>query len=283
MSGSRVFVAVAVVAAGAMLALSGCSQPAEPELTPLVSPPAIKSAGTFTVGIDKDLPPFAGTDAGREAGFDIDVAAALAERLGLTVTFVDVKPSDAATALAQGTADAVMSVPLAEGTSLSSLSLAGSYATDGPAFFIATESTASVEPSLTVDSLSADKVGAQTGSAAYWYLLSELGAESVTPFDTLRGAVEALDRGEIAVIAGDAFVAGYIARDFPTVHFAGQLGPATPLCVAVGPEAVELGDAVREALDALAADGVLDTLRAKWVGELPQLEGPRSEEATPAP
>ncbi len=273
--------AAAVLIAVAVL-MAGCAKPAGPELRPVVAPPAIISAGTLTAGVDLDAPPFAGVDAGREAGLDIDVASALAERLGLTVTFVDVKPSDAATALAQRTVDVVLSVPPDDST-LSALSLAGIYATDGPAFFVATDSTASVEPSLTLDTLKAERVGAQRGSLAYWLLVDSMGESAVAPYDTLREALDSLSRGEIEVIAGDAFVAAYIARDYPTVHYAGPLGAGTPLSVAVAPDATALYDAVRAALDELAADGVLDTIRRKWVGELPELPLPSADAETATP
>jgi len=52
--------------------------------------------------------------------------------------------------------------------------------------------------------------------------------------------------------------------------------------VTVASEATELEQAVRETLDTLAAEGVLDTILRKWVGELPRLEVPSSE-ATATP
>ncbi len=276
---SKITTSAACLALAIIVLAAGCSRPAQDELTPLVTPPAIREAGTLTVGVDTDLPPFAGTDAGRRAGLDIDVAAALAERLGLTVTFVEVEPSEAATALAQRTVDVVMSVPIDDAV-FSSLSFAGMYAVDGPAFFVSTDSTASVEPSLTLDTLSAERVGAQRGSLAYWLLVDALGEPSVEPYDTLRAALEALSRGDVEVVAGDAFVAAYIARDHPTVRYAGSLGAGSPLAIAVAPDATTLSDAVREALDGLAADGVLDTIRRKWVGDLPELPLPSSDEET---
>jgi len=262
-------------------ALAGCAPASSAKLEPKVAPPAIKEAGTLRVGVDLEYPPFGGTDEGKQAGIDLDVASALAGSLGLEAAFVDVKPSEAATALADGTVDVVFSVPYTQ-ESLSRTSLAGSYISDGPAFFIATESTASVEPSMTLDTLPAIKIGAQEGSAAWWKLESEFGAESLTAYPTLRDALEGLRVGVVKVAAGDAIVAGYIMRDMPTIHLAGQLEPAAPLGVAVGMDNVALGDAVRTGLDSLAADGVLDAIRTKWVGSLPKLKLPESTEVTPS-
>lgn len=267
--------AIAILAVGS---LTGCGTVGEPKVQPKVAPPAIATAGTLRVGVDMSQPPFAGRDQGREAGFDIDVAAALADRLGLRVVYVDVKPSDAATALAAGTADAVMSVPLADAAAIAQLSLAGSYIDNGPGLFISTGSTASVEPSLTLDSV-AGRVAAQEGSESFWILRSELDSESIAPYESLRAAIEALNAGEEELVAGDILTAAYIARDFPEIHFAGQLRPAQPLAVAVAAENTTLGEAIRSELDALAADGVIDALRRKWVGALPELQTAASEES----
>jgi len=261
--------------ASCVVGLWGCSSAPSAKLEPRIAPPAIKQSGTLKVGVDLSYPPFGGTDAAKQAGLDLDVASALAAKLGLTTTIVDVKPSDAATALAEGKVDVVFSVPYDQ-ESLSRSTLAGSYISDGPAFFIATESTAAAVPSMTLDSLPPIKIGAQEGSPAFWKLQTEFGAESLVGFPTLRDALNGLRDGSVKVAAGDALVGGYIIRDMPTVHFAGQLEPAVPLGVAVALDNVKLGDAVRATLDGLAADGVLDAIRAKWVGELPKLRLPES-------
>jgi ABC-type amino acid transport substrate-binding protein len=269
----RIALIGALLAATVAVAMaSGCGQQTQSRLQPKVSPPAIKEAGILRAGVDLEYPPFAGTDNGQEAGLDIDAASALADKLGLKVEFVDVKPSDAATALADGTADLVFSVPFSDST-LSDMSLAGSYVSDATGFFVATDSSASIEPTLTEKKLPLPpaKIGVQERSPAYRRLVSDLGADSVQTYPALRDAIRALDNGEVPVVAGDAMVAAYIARDFPNVHFAGQLGNGTLLGVGVKSDNTSLSDATRSALDGLAADGVLDTIRLKWVGDLAKL------------
>jgi polar amino acid transport system substrate-binding protein len=268
-----------VAASALLIACVGCAEKPAPTPEPKVAPPAVKTAGVLTAGVDLSVPPFAGSDQGQQAGIDVDVAAALAEQLGLTVKYVDVKPSDAATALASGTADVVFSVPFTG--SGAQLELAGTYLTNAPAFFVATDSTASVEPSLTLTTVTADKIGAQAESQAYWLLRHELEPETVESYGTLREAIEALDGGSVGLIAGDALVAAYIARDFPNVHFAGQAASASPLAVAVAPENTTLAGAVSDSLDRLAADGILGFIRDKWVPGLPELQVAESAEATP--
>jgi len=265
----------------AAVASVGCSQPEKPALQPKVTPPAVKDAGTLRAGIDLEYPPFGGTDNGQQAGIDIDVASALAERLGLALKVVQVEASDAATELANGSVDIVLSVPFSA-EALTNVALAGSYAADAPAFFISTNDTGPVEATMTIATLpeAPAKVGVQKGSEAYWRLMRELGEEAVQSYPTLREAVEALAKGDVPVIAGDALVTGYITREYPNVHLAGQMQSATLLGVAVAPENAEMADATREALDGLAADGVLEAIRAKWVGSLAKLKVEASDDAS---
>ncbi len=280
---SRIGIAGGAVAAlCALLVSTGCSKASVSKAEPKVVPPAVKEAGVLRAGVDLSYPPFAGTDNGKQVGLDIDVAAALADQLGLTLKIVDVKPSEAATALADGTADVVFSIGFSD-AGLTNTSLAGSYLSNAPSFFVGTDTTSSVEPSLTLDTLQTGKIAVQSNSIAYWRLASELGTQTLVVFPTLREAITAVDADEADFAAGDAIVAGYIIRDFPNVHLAGQLEPAVPLGVGVLPENSDLQTAVRGALDALAADRVLDAIRTKWVGQLPELVAAPSVDTSTTP
>jgi ABC-type amino acid transport substrate-binding protein len=270
----RTFGALAIVLAlAASVTLAGCSKPKQAAVKPKVAPPAVAKAGVLRAGIDMSYPPFGGTDNGKQAGIDVDVASAIAGKLGVKVELVDVRPSDAATALASNKADVVFSVPITA-ESLSGAGMAGTYIADGPALFVARSGSA--QPSMTVDMLGGDNlVGVQKDTQAYWAILPVLGTEeSMRIYNTLGEAFDALSKGEVKVVAADALVGGYMARDLSGVAYAGSAGPASPLGVAVRPDNTALSEAVRKSLDSLAADGVLDTVRRKWVGDLPRLDVP---------
>jgi len=273
-------VVLLVLAVASVLALGACAQKEEPKPAAKVQPPAVGEAGKLRAGVDLSTPPFAGVDKTRKAGIDVDVAAAVAGKLGLEVAYVDVAPSEAATALADGSVDVVLSVPVS-GADLTRITPAGVYAIDGPVAFVAAEGTASVEPSLTLQSLPVEKVAAQKESQAFWVVSSEYGPEALEQYESLREALEAVDRGDNPIAVGDAFVGAYIARDLPSIKVAGQLAPGTALTAAVRAENATLADAVRSTLDELAADGVLDSIRTKWVGSMPPLESPDAGSSTP--
>jgi ABC-type amino acid transport substrate-binding protein len=267
---------LAAAALGASVLVSGCAggRDAGSGLKPKVAPPVIAKAGVLVAAVDLSYPPFGGTDKGQKAGLDVDVASALAERLGLTLEIIDAKPEAGAVLLREKKADVMIAaLPIDRAIQLG-IAFAGSYANDGPAVYSLKEAT------MTVETLSGRTIAAQKESAAYWLLAEEYGEESLTSVATLREALAAAASGQVDFAAGDGIVAGYLLRDVPTLRFNGQLAPAVPLGVAVGAEGPALEQAVRGALDELAAQGVLETLRRKWAGDMPRLTGAAAEEST---
>jgi branched-chain amino acid transport system substrate-binding protein len=89
------------------------------EPLPLTTPGYLSVAGCR-----KDRP-FADTAAGRLKGFDVELAAAIARRLGLTLTWRDLPCRTALRAVSSGTLDAVLtpSVDVAQGTPASGIAL----------------------------------------------------------------------------------------------------------------------------------------------------------------
>ncbi len=272
-----------ILSAVLLVAVTGCGGGEKPtSLTPSIAPPLIAKEGVLRAGVDLSYPPFAGEDKGQKVGIDVDVAAALAERLGLTLELVDIKPSDAPAALQNKQIDVAFGALSLADAVLAGLTPAGSYVADGPGYFsIVASGTAA--PEVTPASLAGMKVGCQKESAAFWKLESEYGQGFATSFDSLREGFDALKAGSIDILVADALVGAYIARDYADVRFVGQHGQAAGLGVVVAPDATELEAVVRTTLDALASEGVLDTIRTKWVGNLPALEVAGSTETSTTP
>jgi ABC-type amino acid transport substrate-binding protein len=268
---------VLAAALGAVALASGCGgKDAGSGLKAKLATPVIVKEGVLIAAIDLSYPPFGGTDKGKKAGLDIDVASALAEKLGLKLEIMDAKP-EAGAALIRGKKADVMiaALPIDRAVELD-VAFAGSYVNDGPAAFSANEAT------MTVDSLAGRTVAVQKESASWWLLAEAYGEDALIAMPTLRDALGAVASGQAEFAAGDGIVGAYLMRDFPTLRFNGQLAPAVPLGVAVGKEGPALEAAVRTALDELAAQGVLETLRRKWMGDVPRLTGASAEaSATP--
>jgi polar amino acid transport system substrate-binding protein len=216
-------------------------------------------------------PPFAAKTGQDRSGWDIDVAAAIADRLGLKLVLVDATPEAAVKLLASKKVDLVLGdLTISRALDLD-VAFAGSYASDAPAVFASRGATVSA------DALGGKRIAVQKGSEAYWLLSDVYGEQALTSYPTLREAMTAVSGSQADVAAGDAIVGGYMLRDFPKLAFAGQLSPATPVGVGVSKDAPALEDSVRRALDEMSSQGILATLRRKWVGDLPQLKSPAAE------
>ena len=60
--------------------------------------------------------------------------------------------------------------------------------------FAKVASSGSVEPSLTIQRLSGDTIGAQYGSPAFWYLQDQLGEQYVKGYSTLKEPLDQAGR-----------------------------------------------------------------------------------------
>jgi polar amino acid transport system substrate-binding protein len=270
-------VVVLVAVLGATALNGGCaSSDTGPALKAKVATPVIGKEGVLRAAVDLSYPPFGGADKGTKAGLDVDVASALAEKLGLKLEIVDAKPEAGALLLREKKVDVMIAaLPIDRAVQLD-VAFAGSYINDGPAVFGLGETT------MTIDALAGRTVAVQKESVAYWLLAEQYGEDALTIVPTLRDAIGAAASSQVEFAAGDGIVGAYLLRDFPKARFNGQLAPAVPLGVAVGKEGPALEQAVRQALDELAAQGVLETLRRKWMGDVPRLAGADSEpSATP--
>ncbi|MEG0324646.1 MAG: transporter substrate-binding domain-containing protein, partial [Raoultibacter sp.] len=101
-----------IVAFSTVFALAGCAtQEYQPsEKSPTVSPSVIVEQGVLRVGVTtENNTPFAGQVSGKIVGLDVDVAAAIADSLGLKLELVDVG-TDVDTALANKQVDIVMGI-----------------------------------------------------------------------------------------------------------------------------------------------------------------------------
>jgi polar amino acid transport system substrate-binding protein len=245
-------------------------------LSPRLSPPVIARPGVLRAAIDLSYPPFGGTVKGQQVGLDVDVAAAIADRLGLTLEIVNAKP-DAAAALAKsGKVDIVLGALTVEQAVSLQLAYAGTYLTDSSAVF------ASNVASLAVGDLSSKRIAVQNGSTSYWLMADAYGEESLVVMPTLLEAMRAVGAGKADVVAGDALVAAYIGRGIPALKYGGQLAPAFPVGVGVTQDKAKLETEVRATLDKLSSEGVLETLRRKWAGDLPRFTVPASPDTQAA-
>lgn len=265
-------VSAALAACVALLA-AGCSGlPSTEEAlsasaaSPTVAPTSTMVEGVLTVGINADDAPYAWRSMSTSAsaapieGVDVDVALAMAERMGLTVAFVNVGGN--AYAASNGACDVVMgctSATVSDGREV----IVGSYAESAPSVFA--KSPVAVP---TVADLAVASVGVQENSASARALQAMAPTVALVGYATLNDAFAALEAGSVAYVACDSFMGGYLATAYPDIELAGALGSPEARGVAVPSANADLQAGVRGALDLMSADGELRSIRADWVGDL---------------
>ncbi len=245
------------------LALAGCSQSGSYKaktLTPTVSSPAIAENGTLRVGVDVGggAPFVTSASTSNPQGFDVDMAAALADQLGLKLKIVDTA-GDAASALSNGTVDIVMGQS-SSGKS-SSMWLSDPYIETGVALFAASGSSVPTSPAAS------SSIAAQSSSTSAWAVENAFGDEALNPASDLVSAFSLVETGKATYVAADAVIGTYAAsRQNVDVAPIALLGSKGGYCIGVSTSNQNLQTAVSGALSAILSNGVSDVVCEKWLG-----------------
>lgn len=267
--------ALALLALVSVTLLGGCgtSYPSTSDAlkastnTPTVSAGATLESGVLTVGVNANNAPYSwpatSTDGGDALqGIDVDMAFALAEEMGLSVKFVSVGTDYEAAS--KGSCDVVIGATSA--VTPSSEVLVGNYLESAPAVF-----GRNVSGTVGVDRLATATVAVQADSVSARTLAAMAPSATLSAFGTLNDAFEALEQGSVDFVACDSLMGGYLATSYADISFAGALALPDMRGVAVAASNSELQSAVLKALDAITSDGILRTIRASWVGDLPSI------------
>lgn len=266
--------AFACLLAGACLA--GCQAPvttsvadavalrnAQAKAQVSVSAPVVHQDGVLRVGVltSAGSPHVMEASDGTLQGIDVDVAAALAQQMGLGLELVPV--SSVSEASAQG-ADVVLGVSPQDSGGLTVVS---SYMEEAVGIFCHDGADLS-----DAGALASQGVAVVSGTGAQRAVTAVPGlAAAQRPYDGIDAAFDALEAGEVACVACPAYEGAYIALGHPGISMAGTVD--VPRTVGAGVERgnTELVSAVQDSLDAVGSNGVLALIRSRWVGDLPTL------------
>ncbi|RDB60408.1 ABC transporter substrate-binding protein [Gordonibacter sp. 28C] len=256
--------ALACCAAAACLAmvLAGCSSQQSytpPEKSPTVTTPTIGKDGTLRVGVNAGSPPMAGSpsSSSKIVGIDVDVAAALADELGLKLEIVDVG-TDPETALKEGKVDIAMGIGSETDVSFWR---SAAYLPKGVALFSTTSNT------TVPTKASAPKIAAQVSSTSSWQVTNEFGEDSLVAENDLKSAFSDLDAGTVQYVAADAIIGMYAANgNGYDAHIVALMQQPGGYCVGVLDTNTELKQAVSAAVESLTGGGMVSVIEKKWLG-----------------
>ena len=223
--------------------------------------------GKLIMSTNAAFPPYEMTDdSGAVVGIDADIAAAIAEKLGLELQIDDMDFDSALLAVQQGKSDIVMAGVSITDDRLLVMDFTDSYAT-GVQVVIVKEGS-----DVTMDNLGDYMIGTQRGTTGYIYASDTpenggYGEDHVIGYDNGATAVQELINGTIdAVIIDDEPARNYVAAN-PDAGLTILDGAwvEEDYCLAVDEGNTVLLDALNAALNELKADGILDAIVANYI------------------
>ena len=217
-------------------------------------------AGKLIMSTNAAFPPYEMVaDDGSFEGIDVEVAGAIAEKLGLELIIDDMDFDAALLAVQQGKSDMVMAgVTVTEDRQMV-MNFSDSYATGVQVIIVAEGSDVSI------DNLGEKMIGTQRATTGYIYASGDYGEDHVTAYDNGASAVQALMNGQVDCVIIDsapaeAFVAAnagltILDTEYVTENYA----------IGLSKDNTALVEAVNTALAELIADGTVQSIVDKYI------------------
>jgi ABC-type amino acid transport substrate-binding protein len=257
-----VFTAVVVLV---LVTVAGCS--------PAGSLSTLKQArqkGQLTVGSDTTYAPMEFVKDNMVTGFDVDIMSAIGDRLGVKCTVMPTAWDGIIAALQTGKFDALISsmtiTPEREKEVVFTIPY---YRADMGILFNKTAHDVQSPAGL-----AGLNVGVQVGTTGDQAAAMIHGIKKLSKYPDIQLAIADLDVGRVDAVVNDYPVCAFYAqnnKDLSVVRIAkiGSLDLTQYYGIAVRTSETDLKKAFDDALRALAADGIYDTIYAKWFGGKP--------------
>ena len=219
------------------------------------------TAGKLTMSTNSAFPPYEMTaDDGSFEGIDIEVAAAIADKLGLELQVDDMDFDAALLAAQNGKSDMVMAGVTVTDERQKVMDFSDSYAEGIQSIIVPEDSDIA-----TVDDLAGKTIGTQRGTTGYIYCTDDFGDENVIAYDNGLTAVQALNNGQVdAVVIDNApakeFVAANAGLKILDTAYAQE-----DYAIGVAKGNTAMLDAINGALEELQADGTLQSIVDKYI------------------
>ncbi len=228
--------------------------------------PAIQE-DVFQVANSGAYPPFSYVDtAGNLVGFDVDIAEALAEKMGVEVDIQTSPWNGIVAALAGGRFDACICSMSATEERQKAVDFTDPYYSSGLSIWVKEET----DDVASIEDFEGKRVGSTLGETGnQWATEMADGRWRNQTFQGLPDMLNALTTGRIDVMVADD-IPVYVALnedDLPIKQIdVGEL-PRFPAAIAVQKGSPELKAALNEALAEIRADGTYQAIVNTWIGE----------------
>ena len=246
-------------ALAASLALFGCSggsneQASEPAADESTGSYTLVKDGTLTVATSPDFPPFENLEGDEYVGFDIDLAKAIAEQLGVECEFTTIQFDGIVPAIqAGGQADVGISGITVDPERAQSVAVmkGGDVTSDN------------AKEALNVEGMI---IAVQSGTTGETFAQENFPNATIQPYGNATDAFAAMQAGQANAVCMDkAVVEKMVADAYTDAEIVLNAATGEEYAVAVSKDNTALLDAINDAIKALQEDGTIDDLTAQWL------------------
>ena len=265
-------IAVVLVAVMGLVCFAACTDtpattaPATTAPATTEAAPATGTNGVLKMGTNAYFPPYEFYEGEKITGIDAEIAAKIAEKLGMELQIVDMSFDSILSAVNAGTVDFGMAGMTVTAKRLLEVDFSNSYA-KGVQSIIVKEGS----PITTVDDLYADgasyKIGVQLGTTGDLYSTDDFGSDRVTAYPTGNEAVAALIKGDVdCVIIDNEPAKSYVKvnEGIKTLETS-YADEDYAICVKKGNS--ELLEKINTAIYELTKDGTIEAIVSKYISE----------------
>ena len=223
--------------------------------------------GTLTIGTSAEYEPFEYMEDGEYKGFDLELAQAIADDLGLELKIENVDFDTIVPGVASGTKydmgiAAITATPERE----KEVSFTDSYYMDDQAIVAMADNT-EITGDNYADALNAEgvKIAVQSGSTAEAFAKENFPNAELVPFKNATDCFAAVQSSQAnALVTNRSVAAQLVATSFSNEQVIKQISTGEEYAIAVNKDNTALLDALNDSIAKLTEDGTVDELMTKY-------------------
>lgn len=217
--------------------------------------------GKLIMSTNAAFPPYESTDDdGNFVGIDVEVAEAIADKLGLELVIDNMEFTAALEAAQKGKSDMVMAGVTVDPDREMVMDFSNSYAKGVQVVIVPENSTITK-----IEDLEGKKIGTQMGTTGYIYCTDDYGDENVVAYDNGITAVQALLKNQIDCVVIDNAPAQAFVKENAGLKVLDTEYAVEDYAIGFKKGNTALKDAVNEALAELIADGTVQKIIDKYI------------------
>lgn len=226
----------------------------------------IKS-GTLLMGSDTTYPPFETMEGNKAVGFDVELAEAMAEKMGLKLEVITTAWDGIIPGLKTKKYDIIMSAMTITEDRKKQINFSDPYLDSDQSICVASDSPIKSEADLKGKTVAVQLD--TTGQFKAEEIQKAGGLKEIQKFDTILLAFEALEQGKVDAIINDFPVNQYMSTKRGKTKVVAKIKTDEQYGIGVRKDNTSMLDKVNKALADVKGDGTYDQVFKKWFGEAP--------------